>query len=147
VSGELSFREIRIDSAEYRAAVRLRAAVLREPLGVEFTAEEIAAEPQCRHFAACEGQDVVATLLLLPLDAATAKMRQVAVRPDRQRGGVGAALVRFAEEWAREHGYREIVAHARETAVSFYERLGYQAEAETFLETTIPHRFVRKCLG
>jgi aminoglycoside 6'-N-acetyltransferase I len=34
------------------------------------------------------------------------------VDPDVRRQGVGAALVRAAEAWAREHGYREFASDA-----------------------------------
>jgi GNAT superfamily N-acetyltransferase len=144
---DVTFREVTIGSAEYMAAVRLREAILRAPLGLVLSAEELAAEPACRHFVGLAGNEVIATLLLKPLDARTVKMRQVAVDPAWQRSGVGARLIRFAEEAALAHGFGEIVAHARGTAVGFYERLGYSAEGEVFLENTIPHRFVRKPLG
>jgi GNAT superfamily N-acetyltransferase len=73
-------------------------------------------------------------------------MRQVAVQPARQGGGIGAGLVGFAEAWARERGFRKIVAHARGTAVDFYRRLNYTVEGEPFLECTIPHQLVSKTL-
>lgn len=34
------------------------------------------------------------------------------VDPDVRRGGVGAALVRACEQWARERGYRELASDA-----------------------------------
>ncbi|MGB8170432.1 MAG: GNAT family N-acetyltransferase [Chthoniobacteraceae bacterium] len=144
--GTVTFRAIGLGSPEYRASIRLREAVLRAPLGLTLSAEELAVEPACEHFAALLENEVVATLLLVPLDADTVKMRQVAVNPSRQRSGIGAGLVRFAEEAARERGFRRMVAHARATAVEFYRRLGYAVEDEPFLETTIPHQRVSKVL-
>lgn len=143
---DVTFLEVSVGSPEHRDAVRLRDAVLRAPLGLTLSAEELAADADCRHFVGMMEAEVIATLLLTPLDAETVKMRQVAVRPDRQGGGSGAALVRFAEAAARQAGFREMLAHARETAVPFYQRLGYVAAADTFIETTIPHRVVRKRL-
>ena len=146
-TNEVIFREVMLDSPEYHDAVRLREAILRVPLGLVLSAEEMAGEPECRHFVALAGSDVIATLLLKPLDAHTVKMRQVAVQPSWQGAGVGARLVRFAEDAAWARGFRRMVAHARETAVGFYLRLGYAAEGATFLEQTIPHRLVSKALG
>ncbi|HEV8549020.1 MAG TPA: GNAT family N-acetyltransferase, partial [Polyangiaceae bacterium] len=57
-----------------------------------------------------------------------------------QRSGVGTRLVRFSEQVAEAAGQREMVLHAREKAVPFYERLGYEARGETFIEVTVPHR-------
>jgi GNAT superfamily N-acetyltransferase len=143
---DVTFHEVRVGSLEYRGAVRLREAVLRAPLGLTLSAEEMAVEPECHHFVGVAGEEVIATLLLKPLDAVTVKMRQVAVLPAWQGTGVGARLVRFAEEAARERGFRRIVAHARDTAVRFYQRLGYAVEGEPFLEQTIPHRLVSRAL-
>lgn len=144
---EVIFREVRLGAPEYAAALRLREEILRQPLGLVLSAEELSVEPECRHFVALAEREVIATLLLKPLDAQTVKMRQVAVAPAWQRSGVGAGLVRFAENVARELGFQTIVANARETAVGFYRRLGYAVEGEPFLETTIPHRRVSKRLG
>lgn len=145
-TNEVTFHEVMLGTPEYQGAIRLREAILREPLGLVLSAEEMANEPKCRHFVGLAGTEVVATLLLKPLDAETVKMRQVAVAPAWQRSGVGARLVQFGENAARENGFRKIVAHARETAVLFYQRLGYAVEGEVFIENTIPHRLVRKTL-
>jgi predicted GNAT family N-acyltransferase len=141
-----TFREIALDSDEHRAALRLRAAVLRAPLGLDWTEADQADEPVCIHLAGFIGDRLVATLLLKPLDAAMVKMRQVAVEPERQGTGLGAVLVGFAEAQARERGFSRMMAHARGTALPFYERLGYTTEGDDFLENTIPHRRVTKTL-
>ena len=142
----LTLCEIDIGSPEYHAAVRLREKVLRAPLGLVFSEAELAVEPDCFHLAAIAEGEVVAILLLQPIEAGTVRMRQVAVNPDRQRSGSGSQLVRFAEGFAREHGFRRMVAHARGTAVGFYQRLGYATEGESFMENTIPHVLVAKAL-
>jgi predicted GNAT family N-acyltransferase len=73
-----------------------------------------------------------------------AKMRQVAVSPDRQGSGLGRELVLESEAWARRNGFAEIRLHARLNAVPFYERLGYHVEGDEFLEVGIPHFLMRK---
>ena len=146
-SNAATFREVAPGSPEYHGAVRLREAILRLPLGLILTAEELAMEPECRHFIAVAGDEVIATLLLKPLDAQTVKMRQVAVEPSWQGRGVGARLVSFAEDAARASGFRRMIAHARGTAVPFYLRLRYTVEGEPFLEQTIAHQLVTKVLA
>ena len=66
-------------------------------------------------------------------------MKQVAVLPDLQGQGVGKALVQYSEALARRLGFTRMVLHARETAVPFYEKLGYSRFGERFQEVTIPH--------
>lgn len=73
-------------------------------------------------------------------------MRQVAVASDCQRQGIGKALVSYAERYAAQHGYTEITAHARESALPFYEKLGYTRSGDRFVELGIPHIEVRKRL-
>lgn len=48
-------------------------------------------------------------------------------------------MVKYSEDLTREFGYEEIVLHARETAVPFYEPLGYTRVGDRFTEVTIPH--------
>ena len=78
------------------------------------------------------------------MDKQTLQMRQVAVSGTLQRTGIGAQLIAFAEEFARQKGYRTFIAHTRATALGFYLRLGYTASGEELMETTIPHRLVTK---
>jgi GNAT superfamily N-acetyltransferase len=147
----LQVAEIAHRSPAYAQAVALREAVLRRPLGLVFTPQELDDEAASHHIVAVDdaddGRACLGCLVLLPIDAAVLRMRQVAVRPDRQRRGIGGALVRFAEAAARAGGYREIIAHVREPAIPFYTRLGYEPEGERFVEVTLPHFLMRKIIG
>ena len=136
--------EFALNSAEYAQALHLCEAVLRKPLGLTLTAQELADEPSYFHLGGFHGEQLVAVLLLRPLDAQTVKMRQVAVHPEAQMRGLGSQLVAFAERFAKERGFKKIVAHARESAVAFYCKIGYSTVGEDFLETTISHRLVIK---
>lgn len=142
----ITVRRIEIGSPEHAAALRLREAVLRAPLGLGWSDTDLAEEPLGNHLAAFDGCTLVATLILKPLDTGVMKMRQVAVDPAQQGRGIGAALVAFAETYAREHGCQRLIAHARATALGFYHALDYAEEGDPFLESTIPHRLVAKRL-
>ncbi|MEA3211666.1 MAG: hypothetical protein QOE70_4723 [Chthoniobacter sp.] len=141
------FREFELGSKEYHEALQLRAAVLRTPLGLTWTEAELADEPHCYHLGAFEGERLVAVLLLKPLSKEKMKMRQVAVHFDFQGRGAGAQLVAFAEEFSRARNCRSLVAHARESAVGFYQKIGYSVSSDPFIENTIPHRLVMKEVG
>lgn len=140
--------QIDFGTPEYDETVRLRDQVLRKPLGLEFTAEQLAEEYDSRHLTAADADgNLLACLVLVPLEDGEIKMRQVAVRPDVQGRGVGTALVKYSEQSAFDEGYRKMVLHARETAVPFYRKLGYSIEGGRFTEVGIPHVKMQKKLS
>jgi predicted GNAT family N-acyltransferase len=146
----LEFARVEHNSARYRDLVALRRRVLRTPLGLDFTPEQLEEERADVHIAAYSQGELVACVALRAADkshGAPVKLRQMAVDPDHQGLGLGKRLVVFAEKLAAEGGYREIALHARESAVGFYESLGYVAEGEVFTEVTIPHRKMVKRLA
>ena len=131
-------------SDEYEETVALRDEVLRKPLGLSYDPTELAGEKESFHFALRDGVELVACLVLKPLDERCIKMRQLAVRENVQGKGLGRELVNYAHSFAKGRGYEEIVLHARETARGFYEKLGYEAEADSFTEVGLPHLIMRK---
>ncbi|MBX2889818.1 MAG: GNAT family N-acetyltransferase [Saprospiraceae bacterium] len=143
----MNITQIEFATPEYDEAVRLRYEVLRRPLGLEFTPEQLAAEYSDIHLAAYDtsGQ-LVGYLCLTPLDKSKVKMRQVAVHPDWQGKGVGRKLVEASETLARHSGFKTMLLHARDVAVPFYLRLDYHTVGEQFEEVTIPHFKMEKTL-
>lgn len=135
------------DSKQYNDTVGLRDKVLRKPLGLSFSPEQLAAEFDSIHVV-CYFQDELAGCLVLQPDSehSTLKMRQVAVSEQHQGLGIGRAMVEYSEQYAKEHAYEKICLHARDTAVGFYLKLGYEAEGEPFEEVGIPHRYMFKLI-
>jgi GNAT superfamily N-acetyltransferase len=53
------------------------------------------------------------------------------VAPEAEGQGVGRALLRHVEEWARERGFREVVLDVfagNSSAIAFYDRVGYRPD-------------------
>lgn len=142
----LELKQAEHDSVLYGEAIALRRKVLREPLGLDFSEEQLKKESDDFHLVALAEGKVVGCLVLTPLNNSTVQMRQVAVEPSFRGQGVGRCLVEWSEALALERGFQEIVLHARETAVAFYLKLGYQTRGETFVEVTIPHREMYKII-
>lgn len=136
---EIEVKTIPYDSPEYTAAVRLRSSILREPLGLAFSAEQLAAEAGSHHIGCYLAGQLVGCLVLKPIDGRQVQMRQVVVDERVKGRGIGRMMVKYSEEFARERGFQEMVLHARETAVPFYEQLGYTKVGGRFTEVTIPH--------
>jgi GNAT superfamily N-acetyltransferase len=74
------------------------------------------------------------------------RLRQMAVPNNMQGKGVGRALMIFAENIARDLGYKRLSMHARKTALGFYQKLGYSVISPEFEEVTIPHYIMEKVL-
>jgi GNAT superfamily N-acetyltransferase len=144
----IQVRVVEHGSPAYWSTVELRRRILRAPLGLDFQPEELAAEVDELHLAAFEdGRDPpVACLVLVPQEAGTIKMRQVAVEPGMQGRGVGSLLVAAAEAEAVSRGFTKMILHARDTAVPFYLRLDYAVNGDAFDEVTIPHFAMEKDL-
>lgn len=126
-------------SAQYEASVALRDRVLRQPLGLQFSQEELAKEHDQIHVIASVDGELIGVLVLVPLPPKTYKMRQVAVSPEWQGKGIGTRLVSFAEEFAIRKGICRIELHARKEAVQFYTDLAYSTIGDEFVEVGIPH--------
>ncbi len=141
----LSIQQVAHGSAEYELSVQLRREVLRWPIGLEFSEEDLAAEAKEIVLVGFLGDEVVGTLNLAVVIAPNGlKMRQVAVRQDMQGKGIGRALVDMAEAIAVEASAGFIRLHARDHAIPFYLALGYRVEGEPFEEVGIPHRLMIK---
>jgi ribosomal protein S18 acetylase RimI-like enzyme len=131
---------------EYKQMVQLRNDILRKPLGLNFTAEELEKEKEEILIGAFEEEKMLGCCMLITTDPTTVRLRQMAVLNNLQGKGIGRALMQFAENIARDRGFRKITMHARKTAVGFYEKLGYQVEGEQFEEVSLPHFIMQKVL-
>jgi len=129
---------------EYQEVVRLRDEILRKPLGLRFTPDELEKEKENLHIAAFEDDQMLGCCMLVEEDLQTVRLRQMAVLNDLQGKGIGRALMQFAENLARDRGYKKITMHARQNAIGFYEKMGYRKQGNEFTEITIPHFVMEK---
>lgn len=139
-------REVKHGSATFARVVALRQAVLRTPLGLQYSAADLAAEHDQFHLALFDDETPLASVILQWQQDAQAKMRQMAVDPAYQGMGLGAQLVKALEAEAARRRVRRIVLHARASALGFYERLGYTCVGDAFEEVGLPHRRMEKML-
>jgi GNAT superfamily N-acetyltransferase len=133
-------------SREYRQMIDLRYEILRKPLGLSFTEEELDREKNDILIGAFDEERLLACCLLTRMDPVTCKLRQMAVHNSQQGKGIGATMMNFAENVARDRGFKVMAMHARKTATGFYEKLGYRVEGDEFMEVTIPHNLMKKKL-
>jgi ribosomal protein S18 acetylase RimI-like enzyme len=133
-------------SPEYRQMVKLRDDILRKPLGLGFTEQELQQEKDHMLIAAFEEERMLGCCMLVEEKPGTVRLRQMAVLNDLQGKGIGRALMTFAENIARDRGYKNITMHARKHAIGFYEKMGYCVSGNEFTEVTLPHFVMQKGL-
>jgi len=142
----MALKQIDHGTKEYQQMVKLRMDILRQPLGLSFTDEELAREKEDILIGAFDDDDLLACCLLTRADNNSVRLRQMAVQNNLQGKGIGASMMNFAETLARDKGFKKMVMHARKTALGFYEKLGYSVVGDEFTEVTIPHFVMEKSL-
>jgi predicted GNAT family N-acyltransferase len=131
---------------ELAGALSLRRAVFVEEQGVPLEEELDEHDAEALHLVALDGGAVVGTCRLLPAGDALKLGRMAVARPARRRG-VAARLLEEAEAQARAQGVRAIRLSSQVAARTVYERAGYSAYGERFLEAGIEHVMMEKTLA
>lgn len=142
----MALKQIDHGSKEYLQMVKLRNEILRQPLGLSLTPDELEKEKDDILIGAFDEDEMLACCMLTKADNNSLRLRQMAVQNNQQGKGIGASMMNFAEILTRDKGYKKIIMHARETAIGFYEKLGYQVVGDRFTEVTIPHYVMEKKL-
>lgn len=147
MTSPLTFKIVAHNSPEYDQTVELRDAILRKPLGMVFTAEQLAAENEQIHLATYNDTGkLVACLVLMKKENGRLKMRQVAVAEKHQLKGIGQAMILHSEQWGQDNGFHTMFCHARDTAVPFYQKMNYDIIGDEFEEVGIKHWLMEKKL-
>ncbi len=123
-------------------AVELRYRVLHEPFGVARDDDWNDGDPSSSHVVATVEDEVVGyARVIADPSARSAQVRQVAVRREWERRGIGTALMGAALRRAIELGMTHVWLNARLTAVPFYEKLGFRVTSAVFRSprTYLPH--------
>ena len=142
----MALKIIDYGSPEYQQMVKLRDTVLRKPLGLTFAPEDLESEKDNILIAAFEEERMLGCCMLVEERPDIVRLRQMAVINPLQGKGIGRALMNFAENIARDRGYKIVKMHARNNSVGFYEKVGYKKKGDEFIEVTIPHYVMEKLL-
>ena len=135
----LKFIDIEFGSSRYKELLDLRYKVLLQPLGLKFLDSYREEEASFLHLGCIEGStdELIAGLILAPIDNEEIRVMQVAVDVVHQGEGVGRKLIEEAIKTAKEIGYDRIIMHAMLSVVGFYEKLGFKQDSDMFEEKGI----------
>jgi predicted GNAT family N-acyltransferase len=131
-------------AAEMDAARRVRRLVFIEEQAVPEELEWDEFDAEARHYGLWVGGELAGTARLVLKEDGVGKIGRVAVLREYRGAGRGAALMRHVMADARSLGCAELVLDAQVSVIPFYERLGFVAEGEEFLDAGISHRRMRR---
>ncbi len=126
-------------------SLELRRAVLRPglPVGAEMPGDH---EPGVVHIGAFDGSTLTSACLIFPQacpwqpDRPAWRLRSMATEPRVRGDGFGALVVVEAERVVRQQSAEILWCLARETAIGFYARHGWQTHGEIFDTEIGPHQ-------
>lgn len=106
-------------------------------VGQEITAvsEIDGRDPECAHVLARDNGELVGTARIFA-DEEPAKVGRVAAARDRQREGIGTAVMEAVQEWL---GDRPAELHAQKYLEDWYASFGWERVGDEFMEAEIRH--------
>ena len=143
----MPIKQIDYGTKEYKQMIDLRYEILRKPLHLTFENEELLREKNDILIGAFEEEKMLGCCLLTAVGKDSVRLRQMAGQNKLQGKRMGASMMNFAENIARDAGYKKLIMHARKTAIGFYEKFGYKATGKEFTEISIPHIVMEKRLN
>lgn len=142
----MEIKIIRHSSDEYEQMIKLRVTQLLLPIGVPASYIEKENEKHDILIGAFENNEMIGCCVLTPRENGIIQLRQMTVREDYRGKKIGAAIVEFAEEAARENNFSILMMHARDPVIEFYKKSGYQIAGEQFFEVGMGHHKMQKQL-
>ena len=140
----MALKMIQYGTAEYDQMIALRRQMLRKPLGLDFSREELEKEKDHILLGCFDEEVLEGCCMLVETAAGVVRLRQMAVLSGLQGKGIGRVLMSFAENVARDRRYKKILMHSRLNTVHFFDKQGYHVVGEPFKELTIEHVVMEK---
>jgi predicted GNAT family N-acyltransferase len=142
----MALKQIDHGTKEYQQMLHLRKEILRRPLGLDITPEDVEKDKNDILIGAFEEDKMLGCCQLSKIDHETLRLRQMAVPKEMQGKGIGRVIMQYAENLARDLRYKKMLLHARKNVTGFYEKSGYRVCSDEFTEVTIPHYVMEKRL-
>ena len=144
---KIVIREIHSYERDFDKYLELRWRVLRKPWDQPRGIEVDELDDKAIHIAAYDEDKIVGVARLHFNSKEEAQIRYMAVDENYRNRGIGSKMLENLEKIAKEKGARYIILNARENAVEFYLKNGYELiEKSYLLFGTIQHYKMRKVL-
>lgn len=118
---------------DFEKYFELRFRMLREPWGEVRGSEIDDEEDNSYHLMAITDNELVGVARLQFIEPNITQLRYMAVDDKCQGQGIGRLIVKHMENYARRQSAQQVILHARENAVGFYQKLDYQMIEQSYL--------------
>lgn len=128
-----------LNSKIYQDALNIRHEVFVAEQKVPVNLEIDDLEDQTEHIVLYKDDEPIGTARIYDLGNAIYKVQRVATKKEVRGQGYGAALMKQIERKIKEIGGSQIILGGQNTALPFYEKLGYTIDGAEFMDAGIPH--------
>jgi predicted GNAT family N-acyltransferase len=125
----------------------VRAEVFQKGQGVPASRDFDDLDESAEQFVAYDGDQPVGTARYRIVGDKIGKVERVAVLSSQRGKKLGYAIMNTIEDVAREQSLSKLILESQQSAIGFYESLGYVQEGEVFEDVGIPHVKMSKSLS
>lgn len=119
-------------------ALKIRVAVFVEEQQISKELEFDGLDDECLHFVSYDEDLPIAAGRLRIIDT-IGKVQRICVLKEYRGKQIGNEIMHIIHETAKQNDVKQLLLHAQESAIPFYEKLGYEITSEVFYEADIPH--------
>lgn len=120
-------------SEDFEKYFELRWRILRAPWKQPKGSEQDDEEDRSYHIMAMENDLLTGVARLQFPEQNIAQLRYMAIDRRYQNKGIGQEIVAYMEGVARKNNAEQLILHARNNALGFYEKLGYKITEKSYL--------------
>lgn len=140
----LEFNIINYNSPEYQKALRLREDVMRKPLGLLLSEEDVKDDGKRIHIGGYYNDELICGCSLRIIHHKIAHIYSVFVKQELQNKGFGQRLMAYAENYAKSQGAKRLFVEGRKAAKNFYQKCGFSSCGLEYIDMNIVHQDMRK---
>lgn len=142
----LTFKVVQ-ENEDYDKCLNIRRKVFIEEQNVSENIEIDMFEGMADHFLVLSNGDSVGTARLVRINEAAAKIGRVAVLKEYRSNGTGRFLMEKVVEFAKSGNIKTLLLASQTYTVNFYERSGFKAYGDEFLDADRPHCMMKLDIG
>ncbi len=136
-----------LKSRTYEDALTIRYQVFVDEQQVPAELELDELEAASLHAVLYQAEKAIATARIYELKENLYKVQRVAVLKEFRNKGIGRLLMEELEKKVRLENGIQLTLGSQNTAIPFYEKLGYNISSDEFMDAGIPHHMMTKYLN